>query len=259
MGCTSKHTILHIRPPYTPESRASVELRELGSVAVVPGLVMAVRVSTWSEWEVLRQEFPSARWKVPAAPFVLWTPAVFEERPRVGFEAAGIGFRGVTAHESLARQALLEALGEEVDLAAVIGWIGQRTSGGKRKRLDDVRLLLAAGLSGQGFQECCAQAFVEPSALQVRLRRAGWVAPTDFLRFGRLAATLPLVQSADPLREPAGRAAPTIETIARSGGFTDGSHLRHEYRHFVGHPPSAFTGTLGWEYVVDRALRRLVR
>lgn len=254
MSSPSKPLFYHVRPPYDEESRTVFGKPVLGSIQTVPGSVIAVEVRNLHGWESLRPAFPKARWKVPSAPFLLWTPEPFDERPRVAFEAAGLGFRGVAASEELTKEVLEEALGRNVDLDAVMDWVAARCTRSQRKHLGDVQVLLSKGMRRGTIQKAADHLFVSLLGQEKRLVRSGWPNPTQILRVGRLLSALPGVQARPRNRwklTEGERQLAGLEEVARKAGFGGGAHLRRDFRDLTGSPPSDYAETVAWEFVLS--------
>lgn len=217
----------------------------------MPGSLIVVRATDVVEWEALGRAFPDARWKVPSAPFILWAPTPFLGGPRVGFEAAAVGFRGVIIAAELDRKALTEPFRRDVDMDEVVAWLRKQSTSRQLRGIDDVRALLLGGAAKESAHRVASCLYVSLEGLAKRLRRNHLPSPFRILRAGRLLATLPSVQQREHTLTGEG-GLKNLETVARENGLSGGGHLRREYREMLGVPPSSFAGTLGWEWVVQR-------
>lgn len=253
-------SFLHLWPGYTAESMEKLE--QSRPTRIKPGSVILVEVRDSGQRTALERRFPRERWKIPAAPFVLWAPVPFDGRLSLAHRAGRLGFRAVFGGERIERTALEMALPRELDLDQILDWLLNAIPPKRLINKPEVRRILEEGASGGHLRNALDDLCISPRVVQRRLARVGWPSPSTLLRLGRALAALGKVQ-ARPTQEQgsnkqkSGRGVapanvPNLAAIAYMGGFADDRHLRREYVELFGHAPSHFAGTLGWEYALAR-------
>ncbi|HEX3235453.1 MAG TPA: hypothetical protein VHR41_14740 [Gemmatimonadales bacterium] len=241
-----------LAPPYR-EFTAVPELAALRSSDLAAGSLLAVGLSApREEWSAITALVPRLRARFPAAPVVLRVErrASPEDLDWVR-RAGGLQVRAVLFEGEAVRDRLERTMTDTTDLPEQVEqWLAVRLP---------ALSPAVAQLIGQIFR--LAPLHHELGDLLVRLGRAERTTRTWFLRAGvpgpaKWLGAAHAVRSA--LRLQADQSVPLL-TVAVEGGYSDHSSLSRQSLRLFGVRPGAIRPTLGWEWLLDRWLRRASR
>jgi AraC-like DNA-binding protein len=188
--------------------------------------------------QLLDAWLPAARRRHPWCTFVVQLLA-FEERQAAAvlLVAGRAGIRACVLGESIAQEQLRRNLCDPTGLEeCVIDWLLHASAHGPV-----VGGELARGVFGQPPIGGAARA---------QLRALGLPSPLRWRQLVRALRTLLQLQANPAL---------SIEAVALAGGFADHASLWRLTRTLFGITPSEVRGTMGWEWLADRWLRRFSR
>jgi AraC-like DNA-binding protein len=244
--------VASLAPPYR-EFTAVPDLGTLRSSDLADGSLLAVGLSApRDEWPAITALVPRLRARFPAAPVVLRverraSPEDLDWVRRAGvLQVRAVLFEGETVRDRLER-----ALTDTTDLPEQVEqWLAVRLP-----RLPPA----VAQLIVEIFR--LAPLHHELGDLLARLGHAERTTRTWFLRAGvpgpaKWLGAAHAVRAA--LRLQADQGVPLL-TVAVEGGYSDHSSLSRQSLRLFGVRPGTIRTTLGWEWLLDRWLRRASR
>lgn len=233
-------------PPYTD----FLPLDQSEALPALPrGTLLAIRPAHIVTDERILREVERLQLALARTTFVLWLDLV--ERERVASLAAAGGRRGIRGFvvrplldDALLRAQLTDPRDFPIDL---VRWLERR--GFELRR--PVHEMMRAAIGHAATCRSVAQLAARSGGNLVRWRRAlqhaGVGSVANFHQILRLLAIAIQIQ-----REPT----TALSVISERYAFYDGAALRHRFAEVFGCPPSDARRYLGWEWMVDAALRR---
>lgn len=242
------YPILHLKPPYTP-STTTVMVREVDVAKIVPGSVLALHISSRNvDWMAFSATVRKLRARVPAVPVVLSLGPDITDGLYLAGQATRVAVRAVVAGSVPLGESLRRPLTSTDGLGPdVVEWLG----------LFGIRLSpMIAHLVSEIFTE--APRFTEVGALlksmgaadsstRFRFRKKGLPAPSRWLQAARALHAALLIQM-EPDK--------SILSHACNLGYADHSALCHQMKRVFGTTPAAVRETLGWEWLLERWVRK---
>lgn len=242
------YPILHLRPPYTPGA-TSVMVREVDASKIVPGSVLALHLTSRNvDWTAFSATVRRLRSHMPAVPVVLSLGPDVSDGLYLAGQASRVSVRAVVAGSAPLGESLRRPLTSTDGLGAdVVEWLG----------LFGVRMTpTIAHLVAQIFTD--APRYTEVGSLlraigaaesstRFRFRKKGLPAPSRWLQAARALHAALLIQT-EPSR--------SILAHACTLGYADHSALCHQMKRVFGTTPAAVRDTLGWEWLLERWVRK---
>lgn len=246
---TASPAVYLLTPPY--ERYAAVARPQaLPGGNLEPGAVLVVALEhAADEWPAAAALVPRVREAIPAVPVVLRLPRRHGAGDLdLGRRAAALHVRAILSDDELPGPALRERLGAPIDFPGDLEeWLALRGAvlppalvrlvreiAGLAPRCTGVRPLLAT----LGWHERTARAWCH---------RAAVPGP------GKWLAVLRALHAALRLQHDPGI---PLLTVAVDGGYSDHSSLSRQMLRLFGARPGAIRATVGWEWLLDRWIRR---
>jgi AraC-like DNA-binding protein len=242
-------TIYRVPPPYErfDAVRSPGALRP-GDLAQGSLLALGVR-SPRDEWPVVSAMVPRLRARFPAAPVVLRVgrPPVPDDLEWVR-RAGGLHVRAVLFDGDAPRARLQSTLTEPVDLPEELEeWLTLREPSVPPGVVHLIREIFRLAPSHTEISGLLAQLGKAERTVRTWFHQAGLPGP------GKWLAAAHAVYAA--LRLQAARREPLL-TVAVECGYSDHSSLSRQSLRLFGVRPGAIRDTLGWEWLMDRWMRR---
>lgn len=216
-----------------------------GSAALPWGTVLALRLCPDGGWPATAAALPAIRARYPAACLVLLLDRLTPEAILFAPHALRLGVRAIVTADAPLSPQLAAVLPRPVGLGAdVLEWLALRGM-----PLNAVLSRIVAGIFDRaGVQSRVSRLLAEMAETEItvrhRFRKRGVASPVHWLRAARgLHAGLHL--QAEPRRP--------LHALALEMGFADHSALSQLLWRAFRLRPAGVRGTLGWEWMLDRA------
>lgn len=237
-----------LHPPYTTllPLRAAAELEE---GHFTPGSIAGIRTTETTQWNELQPSIFDLRQRLPAAPLVLTTTGTSAHQLLWSGRAYRAGVRAVLLEGQQMQPVLRAALTCPDSLADdVVDWLLMR-----RVRLTPaiaslIREIFLRAREVPDLTTLLADANLAESSARFRLHKRLLPTPSRWFQLARAVHTVLRLQ-ADPQK-------PLLK-IAHDFGYADHSALSQLVYRAFGIRPGAIRGTLGWEWLLYRWLRRM--
>jgi len=236
-----------VQPPYTTllPLRSAADLEE---GHLIPGSVAGIRTTVLTRWGDLHPLIQELRQRLPAAPLVLTADATAHQLLWSG-RAYRAGVRAVLLDGQAMQPLLRSALTCPDSLADdVVDWLMMR-----RVRLTPtiaslLREIFLRAREAPDLTTLLAEAKLAESSARFRLHKRLLPTPSRWFQVARAVHTVLRLQ-AEPDKP--------LLRIAHDFGYADHSALSQLVYRAFGIRPGAIRGTLGWEWLMYRWLRRL--
>lgn len=244
------YPILHLKPPYTPNSTA-VMVREVDTSKMVPGSVLAIHISARNvNWSECSEAIRGLRRRLPAVPVVLSLAPDLPDRLFLAGQAAKSAIRAVIPGDAPLGESLRRPLTDTQTIGAdVVEWL---TLFGFRLSPVLNHLISHIFTSAPHYSEIgdlLRSMGAAESSTRFRFRKKGLPAPSRWLQAARGVHAALRIQL-DPER--------SILSHACALGYADHSALCHQMKRLFDTTPAAVRGTLGWEWLLERWVRKHV-
>lgn len=239
---------LLLHPPYTTflPLRSAAELEESH---LTPGSIAGIRTTEVTQWNDLQPTILDLRQRLPAAPLILTTTGTSAHQLLWSGRAYRAGIRAVVLEGQEMQPVLRAALTCPDSLADdVVDWLLMR-----RVRLTPaiaslLREIFLRAREVPDLTTLLADAKLAESSARFRLHKRLLPTPSRWFQLARAVHTVLRLQ-AEPEK--------SLLRIANEFGYADHSALSQLVYRAFGIRPGAIRGTLGWEWLLYRWLRRI--
>lgn len=244
------YPILHLRPPYTAGA-TSVMVREVDASKIVPGSVLALHLTSRNvDWNAFSATVRRLRSHMPAVPVVLSLGPDVSDGLYLAGQASRVAVRAVVAGSAPLGESLRRPLTSTDGLGAdVVEWLGLF---GIRTTPTIAHLIAQIFTDAPRYTEVGSllrSIGAAESSTRFRFRKKGLPAPSRWLQAARALHAALLIQM-EPSR--------SILAHACTLGYADHSALCHQMKRVFGTTPAAVRETLGWEWLMERWVRKEV-
>lgn len=236
-----------LEPPFSRGRRVrdpagGIELERGGLLLVTPS-------SPELDWTGLRREIGTLRRRIPTASLVLRVPDGWVvESVHLIRRAGELHVRGVVVGECDLVETLRPVLTNPTDLSSEIReWLTIRGVPVPGSAWDLLEPIIRASRHHRELRNVTKLLDVGARTVRARFRKAGLPSPGRWLQVARALRAALEVQG-EPDRP--------LLTIAVERGYSDHSSLSRQILRLFGLRPRRIRETLGWEWLVDRWLRR---
>jgi AraC-like DNA-binding protein len=246
----TRYPMLHLRPPYSAGA-TSIVVRELDPAKVVPGSVLALHITSRTlDWPSCSETVRGLRRSLPAVPVVLSLAPDIADGLYLAAQAARASVRAVVAGDAVLGESLRRPLTATDNLGGdVVEWLSLF---GLRLSPTVAHLIYQIFTDAPRFTEIgplLQSIGAAESSTRFRFRKKGLPAPSRWLQVARALHAALRIQL-EPKK--------SILAHACSLGYADHSALCHQMKRVFGTTPAAVRQTLGWEWLMERWVRKEV-